>query len=143
MLVSLMAIGLFAAIAQTASDSTQSLQYNMLMQVRGREITGLCMMEKAADGSIVGTVVSEMGMKTFDFIYNNGKAKLLNVFKPIDKWYIKRVLNNDFTLLLANLNTKQEIKKKRRVITPQPTGEIVMRNTRYNICYTLIPTLLE
>ena len=54
------------------------------MDVRGREITSICMMNIEEDGSIVGTVVNEMGVKAFDFTYANGKAKVINVLGPLN-----------------------------------------------------------
>ena len=56
-------------------SATKSKEYNLQMEVRGQEITSICLMNVEDDGSIVGTVVNEMGVKAFDFTYANGKAK--------------------------------------------------------------------
>ena len=93
-------------VAQETGDSVVSREYNLLMQVKGQELTSICMMNVSPDGSIVGTVVSEMGMKAFDFTYDHGKAKVLNVVAFLNKWYIRRVLRKD-----------QECHYKRRWIT--------------------------
>ena len=85
----------------------------MLMQVRGQEITGICIMNVAPDNSIVGTVVNEFGVKAFDFTFSKGKAKVLNVVGPLNKWYIKKVLRGDFTFILSSMDTSKDIIKKK------------------------------
>ena len=121
-LISLLALISFLP-CRAADDSTESDEYNMLMQVRGMEITSICVMETAADGSIVGTVVNEFGIKAFDFTFANGKAKVFN----------------DFTFLLSNMKKSGDVKKKKRRLTVTPDGDIVMRNDRFKISYTLTP----
>ena len=96
-------------------------------------------METAADGSIVGTVVNEFGIKAFDFTFANGKAKVFNVIGPLNKWYIRKVLKGDFTFLLSNMKKSGDVKKKKRRLTVTPDGDIVMRNDRFKISYTLTP----
>jgi len=137
-LISLLALISFLP-CRAADDSTESDEYNMLMQVRGMEITSICVMETAADGSIVGTVVNEFGIKAFDFTFANGKAKVFNVIGPLNKWYIRKVLKGDFTFLLSNMKKSGNVKKKKRRLTVTPDGDIVMRNDRFKISYTLSP----
>lgn len=104
-------------VAQETGDSVVSREYNLLMQVKGQELTSICMMNVSPDGSIVGTVVSEMGMKAFDFTYDHGKAKVLNVVVFLNKWYIRRVLRKDLAYILPKLEPDQECHYKRRWIT--------------------------
>lgn len=98
-------------------DSVVSREYNLLMQVRGEESTSICMMNISADGSIVGTVVSEMGLKVFDFTYAKGKAKVLNVVAFLNKWYIRKVLKKDLAYILPRLEADKECHYERRWIT--------------------------
>ena len=96
-------------------SATESREYNLLMEVRGQEITAICMMNFEDDGSIVGTVVNEMGVKAFDFTYANGKAKVINVLGPLNKWYIRMVLRKDFSFILSNIDGGQNVVQKKGV----------------------------
>jgi hypothetical protein len=106
------------------------------MDVRGQEITAICMMNIEDDGSVVGTVVNEMGVKAFDFTYANGKAKVINVLGPLNKWYIRMVLRKDFSFILSNIDGGQDVVQKKRSMTFTPEGDIVVRNDKFNISYT-------
>ena len=116
-------------------------EYNLLMQVRGQEITGICVINTTPENEVVGTVVSEFGVKAFDFTYANGKAKVLNVIAMLDKWYIRKVLRKDLAFILENLPKGQDAvkKKKKRSISFLPNGDIEMKNSRFNIRYTFTP----
>ena len=114
-------------------------EYNLLMQVRGQEITGICVINTTPENEVVGTVVSEFGVKAFDFTYANGKAKVLNVIAMLDKWYIRKVLRKDLAFILENLPQGQDAVKKKRSISFLPNGDIEMKNGRFNIRYTFSP----
>lgn len=120
--------------------ATESREYQLLMEIRGQEITSICMMNVEDDGSIVGTVVNEMGVKAFDFTYANGKAKVINVLGPLNKWYIRMVLRKDFGFILSNIDRHQDVVYKKRSMTFTPDGDIVVKNDKYNIRYTFTPT---
>ena len=116
--------------------ATESKEYNLLMNARGREITAICMMNVEDDSSIVGTVVTEMGIKVFDFRYINGKTKVMNVLGPLNKWYIRMVLRKDFSFILSNIDSGKDVVKKKRSMTFTPDGDIIVKNDKYNISYT-------
>ena len=116
-------------------SATESKEYNLLMEVRGQEITAICMMNIEDDGSVIGTVVNEMGIKAFDFTYANGKAKVINVLGPLNKWYIRMVLRKDFSFILSNIDGGQNVVQKKRSMTFTPEGDIVVRNDKFNIHY--------
>lgn len=121
------------------SSVAAETEYGLLMQVRGRDITGLCIMDTATDGSVIGTVVNEMGVKAFDFTYSNGKAKVLNVIGPMNKWYIRKVLNRDFTFILSNIDKSTDVTCKKRTLVRQADGDIIVTNSKYKIRYTFTP----
>lgn len=114
-------------------------EYNLLMQVRGQEITGICVISTTPENEVVGTVVSEFGVKAFDFTYANGKAQVLNVIAMLDKWYIRKVLRKDLAFILENLPQRQDAVKKKRRLSFLPNGDIEMKNERFNIRYTFTP----
>ena len=112
-----------------------SWEYNILIQARGNNVTGLCLMNLYPDSSIIGTVVNDFGVKVLDFTYAKGKARVMNVFGPINKWYIRRVLRGDFAFILANLRRGEDVVAKKRRLTIMPNGDIQVANERYKINY--------
>lgn len=123
-------------MAQQVSGSSTSSEYNVLMQARGNEFTALCFMEPTESGDLVGTLVNEFGIKVFDFTYSCGKAKVQNVMGPLNRWYIRRVLNRDLTFILSNLDKGENVTLKKRRLTILPGGDIKVSNERFNIHYT-------
>ena len=132
------------------ADSAVTYEYQLTMQVRGHEITGICMMNKSADHSIMGTVISEFGMKAFDFIYDNGKVQLLNIVAFLDKWYIRKVLKKDLAFILSQMDEcgmwnveggMRNVEKKPRKILFKPNGEVEVINSRYKIYYSFTPMI--
>lgn len=124
---------------QIENDSVASKEYNLLMQVRGREVTALCIMNVEADDHIVGTVINEFGVKVFDFTFINGKTQILNVIGPLDRWYIRKVLRGDFTFILSNIGRGENAVKKKRRLDIMPNGDISVCNERFNIHYLFTP----
>lgn len=124
---------------QEVSDSVTCLEYNLLMQARGNEVTGICIMNKESEDQIVGTVVNGFGIKAFDFSYTNGKARIFNVIGPLNKWYIKKVLKGDFTFILSNIFRGEDAVKKKRRISFLSNGDISVNNARYKINYLFTP----
>ena len=116
-------------------SATESKEYNLLMNARGREITAICMMNVEDDGSILGTIVTEMGIKVFDFSYTDGKTKVMNVLASLNKWYIRKVLRKDLSFILSNIDGGKDVVYKKRSITFNTDGDIVVRNDKYNISY--------
>ncbi len=100
---------LFFTLAPLSAQSGENSQsdslckeYNLRIFVRSQQITGICVMESREEGSLVGTVINEMGVKVFDFTFKKGQSRILNVIGPANRWFIRRALR------------KEEIKKGRR-----------------------------
>lgn len=110
---------------QNASAQSETMQYGMVMTARGHEVTGICVIESGQGGSFVGSVVNEFGVKAFDFIYDKGKTKVLNVIKPLNKWYIRRVLRRDLNNILPEVSGKKEL-----------TGEQVFKRSSRTYIFT-------
>lgn len=128
---------------ETASLPIGEMEYNMLIQFKNQEVTAICIMEVHEDQSVVGTVINEFGIKVFDFTYTNGKAEILNVLGPLNKWYIRRVIRGDFTFLLKNMPLHHDLKQKKRCIYFLNDNEIKCVNEKYNIMYTLTPMIRQ
>lgn len=90
------------------------------------------------DCDIVGTIVSDFGAKIMDFTFKKGHAKVKNVFAPLNKWYIRHVMQKDLSALFTQLNMQEgeEMMGKRRVIT-RKNGLLKCENKKYNLTYTL------
>lgn len=116
--------------------------YNVVMQARGNEVTAICFLMQREDGSVVGSFVNEFGVKVFDFTYSDSKAKVVNVMGPLNRWYIRRVLNKDFSFILSNINRNENVVEKKRNLTILPNGDIYIRNERFKIYYTFSKTKL-
>ena len=128
-------------IKENTSFPVGEMEFNMLIQYKDQEVTSLCILEVQEDHSIVGTVINEFGIKVFDFTFSNGKAKILNVLGPLNKWYIRNVIRGDFTFLLKNLPLHQNVKEKKRSLYYLNDNEIKCVNEKYKIIYTLTPMI--
>ena len=96
---------LFSPLLSPEADTVSRFEYSVLMKVGQKEVTGICILETSEDGSVAGTLVSEFGVKAFDFTRSGGKTRILNVMEPLDKWYIRRKLRRDFDRILPMLDS--------------------------------------
>jgi len=64
------------------------------------QISGLTLVKLSGD-TVTGSFVNEFGLKGFDFITSNGKSKVMNLMKPLDKWYIRRTLSEDLAFIFT------------------------------------------
>ena len=114
LLINILLLSLSPLSGEPLQSDSLCKEYNLRIFVRGQQITGICVMENREQGSVVGTVINEMGVKVFDFTFENGKARILNVIGPANRWFIRRALRKDFNFILAHLFEKEEIKTGRR-----------------------------
>ena len=128
-------------VEENVSLPVGEMEFNLLLQYKDQEVTAICVMEVQEDKSVVGTIVNEFGIKVFDFTYSNGKANILNVLGPLNKWYIRRVIRGDFTFLLKNMPLHHDVRQKRRCLYFLEDNEIKCVNEKYKISYTLTPMI--
>ena len=109
---------LFFTLAPLSAQSGENSQsdslckeYNLRIFVRSQQITGICVMESREEGSLVGTVINEMGVKVFDFTFKKGQSRILNVIGPANRWFIRRALRKDFNFILTHIFDNEEVKK--------------------------------
>lgn len=121
------------------NDSTTSREYHLFMQIKGHDITGICVMDFLSEEDIVGTIMNEFGVKAFDFTFNNGKIKVFHVVGPLNKWYIRKILRKDFSFILSGIRQGKDLIQKKRTLAFLPNGEIRVNNNMYKICYTFTP----
>ena len=110
--------------------------YNLEMNFRGHAITGITVIQKE-QYEVRGTVVNQMGLKAFDFIYNDTRQKveLHNVIKMMNRWYIRRVLRRDLRFLFSHFSSANE-RNHTLVVT---SDTVRLQNTRQNINYLFTP----
>lgn len=121
---------------EETADSVHHREYTVQMNVRGREVTGICVVELRPGGEVVGTMMSDFGTKIFDFVHRDGKTKVLNLMKPIDRWYIRRVLRRDFGFIITKLLCRRvDTPVKGRTASVMPDGSVTVTNRRFKIQY--------
>lgn len=125
------------------TDSAVIKQYNLLLQVRDNDISGIFVMRIVSPTEIIGTVVNEFGFTAFDFEYREGKTELSNLTPFLDKWYIRRVLQEDLSFFFVNFLLQQDIKKRSRELLFTSDGEIILTNNRFKIKYVFTPIIDE
>ena len=139
----LMLLSALSVSAQDSSDSLFSFQgntlkYNMSIQRKEMNITGICMMRRTGH-DIIGSVVNEFGIKAFDFDYNidKKKVKLNNVVGFINKWYIRKILKGDLKYLFSYGKNKE--KNKNRDVIIGADKSIEMDNNKFHLKYVFTP----
>lgn len=95
-------------------------------------LTAICIVRKT-DAGLVGTVVNEFGLRAFDFECKNNKVKVFNVMKPMDRWYIRKVLRADLKVLAADKDVK--LGRKRSLDLHLPDS-MTLHDRRYGITYS-------
>lgn len=129
MCVLLLPLGLLQAQDRVA-------EYRMHIVSPKGEVSGVCVIRTDSAGGAM-SVMNEFGIKAFDAIYTRrrNKVRLCNVFAPLDKWYIRRVLAVDMSLVFDSERTLP----RGRVLSREEDGSISVINKRFDIKYYLQP----
>lgn len=77
-------------------EENSSAKFYMDIDFGKAEVSGLLIL-RPTEQEIKGAVVNEFGVSILNFVYDrsNGKLKIENIAKMLDKWYIKRILKQD------------------------------------------------
>lgn len=105
---------------------------------KGGHLSGICLIRMdsvTGDGAM--SVVNEFGIKAYDAVYSGKKhnVKLKNTMPVLNKWYIRRVIAKDMSVLF-NPNRKLP---GRRVLLRKDDGSLLLSNKRFKITYSLRP----
>ncbi|HPT21383.1 MAG TPA: hypothetical protein PLR88_05505 [Bacteroidales bacterium] len=65
------------------------------------EITGIIIYKKLNDSIYAGSFINEFGIRGFDFKLSGNRVGMENMIKNIDKWYIRKKLENDLHFLFS------------------------------------------
>lgn len=112
-------------------DGQQRTAWSFTLQHGTATLTGICVVRQL-EASLAGSVVNEFGVKAFDFTVENGRVRLTNVFRPLDRWYVRRILRADISLLTAS--SPKAAGRRRTLIEAQPDS-IILINHRRGITY--------
>lgn len=104
-----------------ADDSVPSTKYKMEVSFGSGDISGI-MAVKLYDNAIIGTAINEFGVKLFDFVNTKNKCKLKNVASLMNKWYVRRTMENDLHTIfekndIASQAAEVEFVNEKRGIT--------------------------
>ncbi len=82
----------------------ERVKYDATIEMKKGYLSGICILLREEEG-VRGCLFNEFGISALDFIYypDKEKVKLEGVIEMLDKWYIKKVLRKDLTLLMKNL----------------------------------------
>lgn len=99
-------------------------------------MSGICLIRMEGDRGAM-SVVNEFGVKAFDAVCPGakGRVKLTYVMAPLDKWYIRRVLARDLSVLFR----PDRRLPRRRTLERREDGTLVLANRRHKITYRLKP----
>ena len=80
------------------------MKYNASIEMKKGYLSGICILIRDKDG-YKGSIFNEFGISVLDFTYQpvTGKVKLENVIQLLDKWCIKRLLKQDLSQVIKNL----------------------------------------
>lgn len=132
----LISVLFFSVVCQAQAlqaQSVQSQKYSVSIDMDRAHITGICVLRDTGD-EVVGSLINEFGIKAFDFVYDKrkDKTKLKNVIKMLNKWYIKKVLCTDLSVLFREKNNSKQLRKRRLSCED---AIVELENIKYNITY--------
>jgi hypothetical protein len=76
-------------------DTLSVRKFKTTINFKTTEMSGILIYKKMNDSTSAGSFVNEFGIKVFDFTLTQNQARLQNVFRKLDKWYIRRILETD------------------------------------------------
>jgi hypothetical protein len=102
----------------------QANWYNASVDVIGKHISGLLLFKAMPDSSLRVVFTNEMGITLFDFGFSaNGKFKVYQVIKQLDKNVVINLLRKDFELIMMREAGRPDLKSFTR------NGEIFIART--------------
>ncbi len=106
-------------------------RYNVQIDVRQAYISGICIMHEN-DKQVTASIMNEFGVSAMTYRYDTTKqkVKILSIMKPMNKWYIKRVLKSDLKKIMPQL-------------LANPGQTLQHENKKYNIRYNFAPLTNE
>lgn len=100
------------------------VRYDIQIDFKKAYVSGVCTM-LGDEGTVKASVVNEFGVSAIDFIYrpDSDKVKIVSLFGPLDKWYIR---------LLLRKNLKELMHRMKQ-------GQTTYADPKHHVTYTLTP----
>lgn len=108
--------------------------YHVTLQTGKNQFTGICLLKKSGD-RWNGSLINEFGIKAFDFTSNAESTHLQHTITFLDKWYIRRTIEQDLHYLF-NIDTKGTGNEKKRYIRRKSPTSFILVNQTHHIQYT-------
>jgi hypothetical protein len=95
-------------------DSLNVRKFQTRITIKTSEISGILIIKKINDSISAGSFINEFGIKGFDFTQNMKGTRISYLIKKLDKWDIRKALENDlhFLFLRPELHTTCTINDK-------------------------------
>ena len=108
------------------SQEGDKARYTVMIEFNKAYISGVGVLARQ-EQKIVGSIFNEFGVSALSFSYDpqKGKTKIIDTIGFLNKWYVKRVLRRDISLLMRDLDASGAL----------------YRNERKNIIYTFSPLI--
>ncbi|MDR1918505.1 MAG: hypothetical protein LBQ65_02530 [Tannerellaceae bacterium] len=111
-------------------------KYRIRIKTSQMEMSGI-MLVKHLEDEWRGSVVNEFGIKAFDFIIKKQKCRLLNTVSLLNKWYIRKIIESDFSFLFERAPKGERVRGKSLIF--HPNGAFSIKNERQHIEYIFQP----
>lgn len=98
-------LSMVAQLTYPVNDG-EKVRYNLYVEIRESYLSGICLMVNN-NGIIASSIVNEFGISLMDFTYSErkDKVKIRNTIKPLDRWYIKRLLKRSLRGMLKAMKS--------------------------------------
>lgn len=118
----------------------ERMEYRVTLDFGRAHFSGICVM-KCLHGEIVGTLMNEFGLRAFDIRYDphRGRVRLTNLLELLDRWYIRKTLRRDLTLLLRNGDSEVPLKLRGRRIRRLDDGTLALNHIRRELNLKFTP----
>jgi hypothetical protein len=83
------------------TDTVNVIKFKSRIIYKTSDISGILILKKMNETTLTGGLINEFGIKGFDFSITENHARLGYVYKNIDKWYIRRILETDLHFLFS------------------------------------------
>jgi hypothetical protein len=123
-------------LADSLFGPEQAGTYRVRIRTTRMEMTGILIV-RYQDDAWRGSLINEFGIKAFDFIVKKQKCRLLNTVSLLNRWYIRKIIENDFSFLFGKEQRGGGAKGKS--LTFQSNGMFTLTNERQHIEYIFQP----
>lgn len=111
-------------------------EYAVTLRFQEAQLSGICLMKRLGE-KVVGSWLNEFGIRAFDFRYDPRKDRieLSNIREQLDRWYIRRTLRRDLSLLLTYDDQPFNGTRRGRRIEHPDAKTWILHNERHDISY--------